>query len=69
MEYGTVRMWDDAKGFGFIESDGEEDLFVSKADIEPTVPGRRLRPGQRVGFDIRREMKGDRAVHVRLVNR
>ncbi|MFQ5627253.1 MAG: cold-shock protein [bacterium] len=69
MEYGTVKMWDNAKGFGFIESDGDMDLFVNKSDIEPTVPGRRLRKGQRVGFDVRREMKGDRAIHVRLVNR
>jgi CspA family cold shock protein len=69
MEYGTVKMWDDAKGFGFIESDDDMDLYVSKNDLEPTVPGKRLTAGQRVGFDVRREMKGDRAIHVRLVNR
>lgn len=69
MEYGTVKMWDAGKGFGFIVSDDDEDLFVHQADLEPTVPGRKLKPGQRVGFDIRREMKGDRAVHVRLVNK
>ncbi|MFQ5631932.1 MAG: cold-shock protein [bacterium] len=69
MQYGTVKMWNDAKGFGFIASDDDMDLFLNKSDIEPTVPGRRLREGQRVGFDVRREMKGDRAIHVRLVNR
>lgn len=69
MEYGTVKMWDAAKGFGFIETDDDTDLYVSKNDLEPTVPGKRLNAGQRVGFDIRREMKGDRAIHVRLVNR
>ncbi|MCA9743296.1 MAG: cold shock domain-containing protein [Deferribacteres bacterium] len=69
MEYGIVRMWDESKGFGFIQTDDDDDLFVSKNDIEPTVPGKRLREGQRVGFDVRREMKGDRAIHVRLVNR
>ena len=69
MQYGTVKMWDESKGFGFIESDDDEDLFVNKAGIEPTVPGRRLKAGQRVGFDIRREMKSDKAINVRLVNR
>lgn len=69
MEYGTVKMWDEAKGFGFIVSDDDEDFYVSRADLEPTVPGRRLRPGQRVGFDVRRELKGDRAIRVRLIPR
>lgn len=69
MQYGTVKMWDETKGFGFIVSDDDEELFVQKSDLEPTVPGRRLRTGQRVGFDVRREMKGDRAIHVRQVNK
>lgn len=69
MQYGTVKMWEAGKGFGFILSDDDEDLFVHQSDLEPTVPGRVLKPGQRVGFDIRRDMKGDRAVRVRLVNK
>jgi CspA family cold shock protein len=66
MKYGTVRMWDDHKGFGFILSDDDEDLFVHVSDLDPRVKGG-LREGQRVGFDMRREMKGDRAVNVRVV--
>ena len=68
MEYGTVKMWDNSKGFGFIVSDDDEELFVHASDLDVTVRDKKLRPGQRVGFDIRREMKGDRAIRVRIVN-
>ena len=67
MKYGTVRMWDNNKGFGFILSDDDEDLFVHVSDLDPRVKGKQLREGQRVGFDMRREIKGDRAVNVRVV--
>ena len=67
MQYGIVKKWDASKGFGFIESDDDEDLFVHAHDLDATVPGRRLQPGQRVGFDVVREMKGDRAVRVRVI--
>ena len=66
MQFGIVKMWDSSKNFGFIEGDDDQDYFVQSGDIEPTVPGRRLRQGQRVGFDVRREMRGDRAIRVRL---
>ena len=69
MKYGTVRMWDENKGFGFILSDDDEDLFVHISDLDPRVKGKRLQEGQRVAFDMRREIKGDRAVHVRVVER
>lgn len=69
MQYGTVKMWDSVKNFGFIEGDDDMDYFVQPGDIEPTVPGRKLREGQRVGFDVKREMRGDRAVNVRLSKR
>jgi len=68
MKYGTVKNWDSSKGFGFILSDDDEDLFVHSNDLDPRVGERRLREGQRVRFDVRREMKGDRAVNVQLVN-
>ncbi len=67
MQYGTVKRWDPVKGFGFITTDEDEDLFVHAHDLDASVPGRQLKPGQRVGFDVRREMKGDRAVRVRVM--
>jgi len=60
-------MWDSAKGFGFIVSDDDEDLFVHVSDLDITVQEKRLDEGQRVGFDIRRDMKGDKATRVRII--
>ncbi len=65
MQYGTVKQWDHSRGFGFIVSDDDEELFVHVSDLDITLKNRGLRPGQRVAFDVRREMKGDRAVNVR----
>lgn len=67
MQYGTVKMWDASKGFGFIISDEDEDLFVHVSDLHVTVKGNQLQEGQRVGFDVRRDMKGDKAINVRVV--
>ncbi len=66
MQYGTVKMWDSSRGFGFIVSDDDDDLFVHANDLQVTVKGKRLVEGQRVGFDVRRDMKGDKAINVRL---
>ncbi|MDZ7262237.1 MAG: cold shock domain-containing protein [candidate division KSB1 bacterium] len=69
MQYGTVKMWDATKGYGFIISDDDEELFVHVNDLDVTVKNKRLREGQRVAFDVWRDMKGDRAVHVRVIGK
>ena len=65
MQYGTVKMWNSGKGFGFIVTDDDEELFVHANDLQVTLKQKGLREGQRVGFDIRQEMKGDKAINVR----
>ncbi|HID39580.1 MAG TPA: cold shock domain-containing protein [Calditrichaeota bacterium] len=68
MKTGTVKMWNAQKGFGFIVSDDDEDeLFVNVSDLHPSVIKKRLAEGQRVKFDVRSDMKGDKAVNVRLI--
>jgi CspA family cold shock protein len=67
MQSGTVKMWDVSKGFGFITSDDDDDLFVHSSDIHISVGKERLFEGQRVKFDIRRDMKGDKAVNVKVI--
>ncbi len=55
-----------SKGFGFITSDDDDDLFVHSTDLHISVSNQRLVEGQSVKFDIKRDMKGDRAINVKL---
>lgn len=64
MQFGIVKSWDSQRGFGFITSDDDEDLFVHLSDLDITLKGQ-LKAGMRVKFDVRSEMKGDKAIHVR----
>ena len=66
MAKGTVKWFNDAKGFGFIEQQGgDEDVFVHYSAI--TSDGyRTLKEGQQVEFDINKEAKGLRAANVRI---
>jgi CspA family cold shock protein len=60
---GTVKWFDDAKGFGFIERDGGPDVFVHFRAINGT--GRRtLHEGQRVSFEVTQGKKGPQAENV-----
>jgi CspA family cold shock protein len=67
MQYGTVKKWDGSKGFGFIVSDDDDEFFVHVSDLHVSINDRRLRQGQRVGFDVRSDMKGDKAINVRIL--
>ena len=60
-------MWDQGKGFGFITTDEDEDLFVNVNDLHASVVPKRLMEGQNVKFDVRSDFKGERAVNVRVV--
>jgi cold shock protein len=60
---GTVKWFDDAKGFGFIAREGGPDVFVHFRAINGT--GRRTRTeGQRVSFEITQGKKGPQAENV-----
>lgn len=67
MAKGTVKWFDDGKGFGFIEqSEGGPDCFVHYSDIEGK--GRKtLVEGQAVEFEAQASAKGPKAVNVRKV--
>jgi CspA family cold shock protein len=66
MATGTVKFFNDQKGFGFISREDGPDVFVHFSNIEGT--GRRtLLDGQRVEFDIAPGRKGPEAVGVKVV--
>jgi CspA family cold shock protein len=67
MEFGTIKHWDASKGFGFITTDDEEDLFVHVSDLAINLQPNHVREGLRVKFDVKSDMRGDKAVNVRKV--
>ncbi|MDP2481092.1 MAG: cold-shock protein [Candidatus Palauibacterales bacterium] len=66
MPRGTVKWFNDAKGYGFIEPpDGSEDVFVHYSAIE--MDGfKTLAEGQEVEFEL---AKGDKGLHATRVTR
>jgi CspA family cold shock protein len=60
---GVVKWFDDAKGYGFIESEEGRDVFVHHTAIQNTG-FRSLSEGQRVQFDVTTGPKGDQASNV-----
>ena len=60
---GTVKWFNNAKGYGFISQEGGEDVFVHHSAIEMTGY-RTLNEGQRVQFSVERGPKGLQAKDV-----
>ena len=65
MTRGVVKDYDRIKGFGFITGDDGEDYFVHVSGLREHLKRKGLRGGQKVSFDIDRDIKGDKAVNVR----
>ena len=61
---GTVKWFNDAKGFGFISRNGGPDVFVHHTAIQ-SEGFRSLSEGDRVEFDIVKGPKGYQAANVR----
>ena len=61
MQYGTVKWFNDAKGFGFISpEDGSADVFVHFSAIN-AKGFRSLQEGQRVSYELTQGPKGAQA--------
>ncbi|MBT2731707.1 MULTISPECIES: cold-shock protein [Carnobacterium] len=63
MEQGTVKWFNAEKGFGFIEREGAEDVFVHFSAIQ-SEGFKSLEEGQAVTFDVEEGNRGPQAANV-----
>ncbi len=63
MTNGTVKWFNESKGFGFITREDGEDVFVHHTSISGSG-FKSLSEGQAVSFDVEKTPKGPRAVNV-----
>lgn len=66
MEHGKVKWFNGEKGFGFIEREGGEDVFVHFSAIQ-AEGYKSLDEGQEVTFEIENGQRGPQATNVRKV--
>ena len=66
MAQGIVKWYDEIKGFGFIETEKEGDVFVHRTGMSSEISS--LEPGQKVVFETKQGDKGIVAFNVELDN-
>lgn len=67
-EIGTVKWFDDGKGFGFITPEqGGKDLFAHFKEIRSESGFKSLSEGQRVQFEVTQGQKGPQASNIRVI--
>lgn len=66
MPEGTVKWFSDQKGYGFIEQENGNDLFVHFSAIE-AGGFKTLSEGQKVSFEAAEGPKGPQATNVRVI--
>jgi len=67
MEKGTVKWFNGAKGFGFIQRASGEDVFVHYRSIQGEGY-KNLNEGDQVEFEVEKTPKGLSAANVRVAN-
>lgn len=63
MSTGTVKFFNDAKGFGFIIGENEQEIFVHASGLNEDI-----RENDQVSYDTENGKKGLNAVNVSVIN-
>ena len=63
---GTVKWFDSKNGYGFIELEGNDDIFVHFSDIVEEGY-KSLKDGQKVEFEVEKDDSGEKAKNVTKV--
>lgn len=66
MAEGTVKWFNESKGFGFITADDGKDVFVHYSSIQ-TDGFKTLAEGDKVSFDTEEGPKGPKAINVKKI--
>ena len=66
MQQGTVKWFNAEKGFGFIQVEGGDDVFVHFSAIQ-TDGFRTLEEGQRVSFEVTQGNRGPQAANLTIL--
>jgi CspA family cold shock protein len=66
MAEGTVKWFNEKKGFGFIQQDGGEDVFVHFSAIQGSG-FRTLHEGDKVTFEVEQGERGAKAANVNVI--
>ena len=61
---GTVKFFNEKKGYGFITKEDGNDVFVHFTSIESEDDFKTLKEGQAVEFELESDDRGDKAVKV-----
>ena len=64
MTKGKVKWYNETKGFGFIETENGDDIFVHRTGLSNPYDG--LQPDQKVIFETKQGEKGLMAINVKL---
>lgn len=61
MKIGKVKWFNSEKGFGFIEVEGEKDVFVHYSAIQGNESRKSLEEGEQVQFEVEKGPRGPQA--------
>lgn len=68
MPKGKVKWFDAKKGYGFVTTENDGDVFVHYSDIETTQSYKTLEEGVEVEYELVEDQRGKKAANVKPVN-